>query len=143
MQVVLEQIHRLEHQYARLPLFEFLRDESTPGCVRMAFFPCMIQNRLLAHRLTHLIQSAEPVVRLAITEAIEKKNRVELRYLGELHFKLDSTHAMHEDHANLSEIALDVQQRRDAMQRVDLVFYWSTVWTHELLAFAKAVQPAG
>jgi hypothetical protein len=107
-----------------------------------------------------LIWGAEPVVRLAIIEAIEgtghvlfqltsniaaelrEETGVELRYCGEFHFNRESGHAMNNDLADLAEISLDVQQRRDALQRVDLVFYWFTAWTHELLAFAKAARAA-
>jgi hypothetical protein len=229
MKPVLKHIFQLKRDYARLPFFDFLRDESIPARERLGFFPCMagfimsfgdlnrlvlrneptddphlqiinahtyeddhhwpwyledyeklghdtfkrapsdtlrflysdatIQNRLLAHRLAHTIWSAEPVVRLAIIEAIEETGNVlfqltsgiakeieettgvELRYCGEFHFNLESGHAMNNDHADLALIALDDRQRQDAMERVDEVFEWFTSWTQELLAFAIAAQP--
>jgi len=229
MKPVLKHIFGLKRQYARLPFFDFLRDESIPGRERLGFFPCMasfimsfgdlnrlvlreeptddpylkiinahtyeddhhwpwyledytklghddekkapgdvlrflysdatIQNRLLAHRLAHLIWGAEPVVRLAIIEAIEetgnvlfeltskiaagveKESGTELRYCGEFHFNLESGHAMNNDHAELALIELTDAQRKDALERVEMVFEWFTLWTDELLAFAIAAQP--
>lgn len=131
-----------------------------PGeTLRFLYSDATIQNRLLAHRLAHLIWGAEPVVRLAIIEAIEetgnvlfeltsriasqyqKETGVELRYCGEFHFNLESGHAMNNDHAELALIALDDAQRRDALERVDKVYAWFTAWTNELLAFARAAKP--
>jgi hypothetical protein len=227
MKPVLQHIFRLKREYARLPFFDHLRDETLGARERLAFFPCMasfimsfgdlnkhvlrqeptddpylkminahsyeddhhwpwyledfvklghdgaqtpsqtlrflysdatIQNRLLAHRLAHLIWDATPVVRLAIIEAIEetgnvlfaltsklaatvqRETGVELRYCGEFHFKLESGHAMNNDHAELAEITLSAEERADAIQRVDTVFAWFGDWTHELLAYARHVQ---
>ncbi len=230
MKNVLKRIFLRKRDYARLPFFDFLRDEALSTRERLAFFPCMasfimsfgdlnrlvlrneptndpwlkminahtyeddhhwpwyledftklghddvkrtpgdtlrflysdatIQNRLLAHRLAHLIWGAEPVVRMAIIEAIEETGNVlfaltskvavqyqqetgvELRYCGEFHFNLESGHAMNNDHAELAQVVLSAPQQQDAMERVDLVFDWFELWTHELLAFAKAAQPA-
>ncbi len=230
MKSVLKHTFLRKRDYARLPFFEFLRDESLSTRERLAFFPCMssfimsfgdlnrlvlrneptqdpwlkminahtyeddhhwpwyledftklghdetrevpghtlrfiysdatIQNRLLTLRLAHLVWSAEPVVRLAIIEAIEETGNVlfaltskiaaqyqqetgvELRYCGEFHFNLESGHAMNNDHAELAQITLDAAQQRDAIQRVDLVFDWFELWTHELLAYAMAARPA-
>ena len=230
MKSVLKHTFLRKRDYARLPFFEFLRDESLSTRERLAFFPCMssfimsfgdlnrlvlrneptqdpwlkminahtyeddhhwpwyledftklghddvkrtsgdtlrflysdatIQNRLLAHPLAHLIWGADPVVRLAIIEAMEETGNVlfaltssiaaqyqhdtgtELRYCGEFHFNLESGHAMNNDHAELAQITLDAAQQRDAIQRVDLVFDWFELWTHELLAYAMAARPA-
>jgi hypothetical protein len=230
MKTVLQNIFRLKRDYAALPFFEFLRDDTLSARERLDFFPCMapfimsfgdlnrlvlrqepsddphlkminahtyeddhhwpwyledftklghdqpkmppsetlrflysdatIQNRLLSMRLAHLIWGAAPVVRLAIIEAIEetgnvlfaltskiavdveRETDVELRYCGEFHFRLESGHAMNSDHAELAHIALDSALRQDAIERVNLVFSWFTDWTHELLAFARAAQPA-
>lgn len=229
MKPVLKHIFGLKRDYAKLPFFDFLRDESIPPRERLGFFPCMasfimsfgdlnrlvlreeptddpylkminahtyeddhhwpwyledyaklghddaasapgdtlrflysdatIQNRLLAHRLAHLIWGAEPVVRLAIIEAIEetgnvlfaltsriaqqyqRETGVELRYCGEFHFNLESGHAMNNDHAELAQITLTDAQRKDALERVERVFEWFALWTDELLAFAIAAQP--
>lgn len=115
-----------------------------------------VQNRLLSMRLAHLLWGAEPIVRLAIVEAIEetgnvlfalttelarqveRESGIELRYCGEFHFERESGHAMNNDHAELAAIALDEWQRRDARHRVDQVFAWFTEWTHELHRFATA-----
>jgi hypothetical protein len=115
-----------------------------------------VQNRLLSHRLAHLIWGATPAVRLAVIEAIEEtgnvlfaltaelaktieaESGVELRYCGEFHFQLESGHAMNNDHAELARIDLDADLREDALHRVDQVFAWFTDWTHELLRFALA-----
>lgn len=228
MKPVLKHIFGLKREYARLPFFDFLRDESIAPLERLGFFPCMasfimsfgdlnrlvlreeptddpylkiinahtyeddhhwpwyledytklghdnekkapgdtlrflysdatIQNRLLAHRLAHLVWGAEPVVRLAIIEAIEETGNVlfeltskiavqhqqetgvELRYCGEFHFNLESGHAMNNDHAELARIELTGAQRLDALKRVNRVFEWFTLWTAELLAYAKARQ---
>lgn len=234
MKTVLQHILRRKRDYARLPFFDFLRDESLGVGERLAFYPCMapfilafgdlnryvlrdepsddphqriinahtheddhhwpwyledftklghddvkrtsgdtlrflysdatIQNRLLAHRLAHLIWGADPVVRLAIIEAMEETGNVlfaltssiaaqyqhdtgvELRYCGEHHFNLESGHAMNNDHAELAEITLTPAQEQDALLCVDRVFEWFALWTHELLAYAqaqsRAAQPA-
>ena len=116
------------------------------------------KSRLLSHRLAHLVWGTEPVVRLAIIEAIEETGNVlfsltcelaravqrdsgtELRYCGEFHFILESGHAMNNDHAELACITLTETQRKDALSRVDQVFALFTEWTHELLHFAKVAQ---
>lgn len=228
MKPVLKHIFQHKRAYAKLPFFDFLRDERLSPRERLAFFPCMasfimsfgdlnrlvlrveptddpwlqminahtyeddhhwpwyledftklghdavkkapgdtlrflysdatIQNRLLAHRLAHLIWGAEPVVRLAIIEAIEETGNVlfeltsriaaqyqrdtgvELRYCGEYHFNLESGHAMNNDHAELAGITLTPAQQRDALQRVGQVFEWFALWTQELLDFARNAQ---
>lgn len=227
MKPVLKHIFQRKRQYATLPFFDFLRDESLPSAERLSFFPCMapfimsfgdfnrfmlrveptsdphqrminahtyeddhhwpwyledfaklghddfeaapgdtvrflysdatIQSRLLSHRLAHLVWGAEPVVRLAVIEAIEETGNVlfeltsriakqwqretgeELRYCGEFHFALESGHAMNNDHAELAVITLTEAQRQDAIGRVDQVFAWFEAWADELLAFA--LQP--
>lgn len=231
MKPVLQHIFQLKRDYAHLPFFDHLRDESLPAVDRLAFFPCMapfilsfgdlnrhvmrceptsdkfqkmvnahtyeddhhwpwyledyvklghdllrqaptetmrflwgeetVQNRLLSHRLAHLIWGASPAVRLAVLEAIEETGNVlfalttdlastiqtdsgtELRYCGEFHFRLESGHAMNSDHAALAQIELDPGQRDDAMHRVDQVFAWFTDWTHELLRYAQARRDEG
>lgn len=113
------------------------------------------QNRLLAHRLAHMIWNAVPTVRLAVVEAIEETGNVlfeatarlarqyqnttgvELRYLGEFHFLRESGHARNTDHARLASIQLDEATRRVALEQVDDVFRWFGDWTDELLAFAR------
>ena len=135
-------------------------DTPAPGSdtLRQLFSDATITNRLLMLRLTHLIWSHPPVVRLAIIEAIEETGNVlfalttriatdhqhrsgtELRYLGEFHFQLESGHAMNNDHAELAEIAIDDSTRRQALECVEQVFLWFTEWTHELLRYALARQ---
>jgi hypothetical protein len=225
MKAVLQHILLKKRDYARLPFFDFLRDESLSARERLAFFPCMapfimsfgdlnrfvlrdepsddphqqminahtheddhhwpwyledwmklgldeqrkapsdtlrfvwgdatIENRLLAHRLAHLVWSASPVVRLAVVEAIEETGNVlfalttklaqtvqresgtELRYLGEFHFALESGHAMNNDHQELMRITLSDEQRADAIARADQVYAWFGAWTDELLAYAR------
>jgi hypothetical protein len=229
MKAVLQHILLKKRDYARLPFFDFLRDESLSARERLAFFPCMapfimsfgdlnrfvlrdepsddphqqminahtheddhhwpwyledwmklgldeqrkapsdtlrfvwgdatIENRLLAHRLAHLVWSASPVVRLAVVEAIEETGNVlfalttklaqtvqresgtELRYLGEFHFALESGHAMNNDHQELMRITLSDEQRADAIARADQVYAWFGAWTDELLAYAR--RPGG
>lgn len=117
-------------------------------------------NRLLSHRLAHLIWGATPTLRLAVVEAIEETGNVlfaltarlaaaverdsgvELRYLGEFHFQRESGHAMNNDHAELATIVLDEAARADALRRVDQVFDDFAAWTDELLRFARAAPPA-
>ena len=135
-------------------------DTPTPGSdtLRQLFSDATISNRLLMLRLTHLIWSHPPVVRLAIIEAIEETGNVlfalttkiaaayqhelgtELCYCGEFHFQLESGHAMNNDHAELAQIALDDDTRARALQCVEQVFLWFTEWTHELLRYALARQ---
>lgn len=114
-------------------------------------------NRVWAHRLAHLAWGAAPKVKLAVIEAIEetgnvlfdltaklaaqyqRETGVELRYLGDFHFRLESGHAMNNEHAALAAIELDDDaQRADALARVDAVFDGFTAWTQELHAYALA-----
>jgi hypothetical protein len=130
---------------------------ATPSdTLRFLFSDATARNRLLSHRLAHLIWGATPAVRLAVVEAIEETGNVlfalttrlaqahtehtgvELRYLGEFHFRLESGHAMNNDHAELAAISLDDASRRDAIARADQVFEWFGGWTDELLAYALA-----
>ncbi len=112
-------------------------------------------NRLLSHKLAHLIYSSSSIVRLAIIEAIEETGNVlfelmsklaeqikeetgvELRYCGEFHFSKESGHAMTNDHGIIAEIVMDEQTTAEAIEKVNLVFAWFTEWTEELLAYAK------
>jgi hypothetical protein len=227
MKTVLQHILRLRRDYAKLPFFAFLKDESLTARERLSFFPCMAPfimsfgdlnryvlrvepsddphqkmvnahtyeddhhwpwyledfaklgydelathgdtlrflysdatacNRILSMRLASLIWGATPAVRLAVIEAIEetgnvlfaltselaaaveRESGVELRYLGEFHFRLESGHAMNNDHAELAKIELDAASRADAIERANQVFAEFTRWTEELLRFADAVR---
>ena len=230
MKPVLQHIFRLKRAYAKLPFFDYLRDEDLSVRQRLSFFPCMAgfimsfgdlnryvlrvepsddphqkminahsyeddhhwpwyledfvklghdtpntpsnvlrflfsdecaRNRLLSHELAHLIWGATPRVRLAVIEAIEETGNVlfaltaqlvtrytattgvELRYLGEFHFALESGHAMNNDHAELAEIDLNEEERQDALQRCSKVFELFKGWTEELHQFAlRHGQPA-
>lgn len=88
-------------------------------------------NRLLSHRLAHLIWGADTVVRLAILEAIEetgnvlfaltqtlaeavrRESGVDPRYYGEFHCAHESGRAVNNDHVQLATIALTPAQRDD------------------------------
>jgi len=230
MKPVLQQIFRLKRAYAKLPFFDYLRNEDLSARQRLAFFPCMAgfimsfgdlnryvlrvepsddphqqminahsyeddhhwpwyledfvklghdtpstpaqvlrflfsdecaRNRLLSHELAHLIWGATPRVRLAVIEAIEETGNVlfaltsqlatrytaatgvELRYLGEFHFALESGHAMNNDHAELAEIELTEAEQADALMRCAKVFDLFKGWTEELHQFAlRHGQPA-
>ena len=127
---------------------------SPTATMRFLYSDDLVQNRLLAHRLAHLIWSSTSTVRLAVVEAIEETGNVlfaatarladqyrqvtgvELRYLGEFHFGRESGHAMNVEHAALAAIELDDTTRQLAIDRVDQVFDWFRDWTDELLAFA-------
>jgi hypothetical protein len=126
--------------------------------LRFLWSDATIQSRMLSHRLAHLIWNAEPVVRLAVIEAIEETGEVlfslttklaatvqaetgvELRYCGEFHAQLESGHAMNSDHAELALVPLNRDQRMDAMARVDQVFDLFSNWTHELLRYAARLR---
>lgn len=128
--------------------------QATSNTLRRLWSDGAVQNRLLSHRLAHLIWGASPIVRLAIIEAIEEtgnvlfslttrlaqavkqENGVDLRYCGEFHFQLESGHAMNNDHVELAGIPLTVDERADAIERVGEVFSYFSDWTHELLDFA-------
>ncbi|WP_375511492.1 hypothetical protein [uncultured Nostoc sp.] len=112
-------------------------------------------NRLLSHKLAHLIYSSSSIVHLAIIEAIEETGNVlfeligklaeqieeetgiELRYCGKFHFSKESGHAMTCDHAIMAEIEMDEQTSAEAIEKVNLVFAYFTEWTEELLVYAK------
>lgn len=129
---------------------------SPSAMLRFLWSDATIQNRMLSHQLAHLIWAAEPVVRLAVIEAIEETGQVlfslttklaaavqaetgiELRYCGEFHAALESGHAMNSDHAELAGMQLTSVQRADALERVDRVFQLFTGWTEELLRFSQA-----
>ena len=226
MKPVMQAIFRAKRDYARLPLFEYLRDDSLSPRQRFAFYKCMAPfiltfgdlnrhvmrdessddhyqllvnahtyeddhhwpwyledleklglsaretladslrflygdatrvNRLLGMKLAHLLYGASPVERLVIIESIEetgnvlfaltakiaqrfqREEGVELRYLGEFHFNLETGHAMNDlDHQELARIPLDATQRERCLQLVDLVFACFREWTGELLRFAHA-----
>lgn len=144
----LEDFAKLGHDAPALPV----------ETMRRLFSDASRCNRLLSHRLAHLIWGAPPVLRLAIIEAIEetgnvlftltsklavrhqRETGVELRYLGEFHFALESGHAMNSDHRELAAIELTDTQRDQAMRLSDRVFEEFTDWTHELLAYALAAN---
>lgn len=223
MKPVLQHIFRLKREYAKLPFFDFLRDDELSVQHRLAFFPCMAsfimsfgdlnryvlrvepsddplqqminahsyeddhhwpwyledfvklghdtattpaqvlrfmfsdecaRNRLLSHQLAHLLWGATPLVRLAVIEAIEETGNVlfaltaglatqytrttgvELRYLGEFHFQLESGHAMNNDHAELAAMTMDEAERADAIARCTRVFELFEGWVDELHKFA-------
>ena len=113
-------------------------------------------NRVLSHKLAHLIYSSSSIVRLAIIEAIEETGNVlfeliknlavqieeetgiELRYCGEFHFSKESGHAMTNDHAMIAKIEMDEKTHAEAIEKVNLVFAWFREWTEELLAYATS-----
>lgn len=135
---------------------------TTPAQVlRFVFSDECRHNRLLSHQLAHLIWGATPLVRLAVIEAIEETGNVlfaltaplatqytratgvELRYLGEFHFKLESGHAMNNDHAELAAMNMDDAERADALDRCTRVFELFQEWVAELHGFAlRHGQPA-
>ena len=116
-------------------------------------------NRLLAHRMAHLVWNASPEVRLALIEAIEETGNVlfaltarvarayerdtgiELRYCGDFHFQLEQGHAMNNAHAELAAIELSPAARAQALAGADEVFEWFGRWTDELHAYALAHPP--
>jgi hypothetical protein len=135
----------------------FAREKISPTEYLEFFYgDCTRVNRLLSHKLAHLIYSSSSIVRLAIIEAIEETGNVlfeligklaqqieiemgiELRYCGEFHFSKESGHAMTKDHIVLAEIEMDEQTRAEAIEKVNLVFAWFTEWTEELLAYAMS-----
>jgi hypothetical protein len=123
--------------------------------MRFLWSPAFARNRMLSHRLAHLVWLASPAVRLAVVEAIEETGNVlfaltaqvardvetqigdELRYLGDFHFALESGHAMNNDHAELAAIELNDADRADALRRVDAVYALFEGWVDELLAYAR------
>jgi hypothetical protein len=135
---------------------------TTPAQVlRFIFSDDCKRNRLLSHELAHLIWGATPQVRLAVIEAIEETGNVlfaltaplatrytqatgvELRYLGDFHFKLESGHAMNNDHAELAAMSMDEIGRADAIQRCTRVFELFQGWVEELHAYALRNGPPG
>jgi hypothetical protein len=129
---------------------------STTAQVLSFFYSDRTQvNRMLSKKLAHLLYGATPVERLVIIEAIEETGNVlfastaelarrieavehiELRYLGDFHFNLETGHAMSgEDHRELAAIGLDYVQRARCLRMVANVFEYFEEWTTELLAFA-------
>lgn len=112
-------------------------------------------NRMLSKKLAHLLYGATPIERLVIIEAIEEtgnvlfaltaglarriqaEEHIELRYLGDFHFQLETGHAMSgADHRELAAMAVDDAQRARCLRMVANVFQYFEEWTTELLAFA-------
>jgi hypothetical protein len=106
-------------------------DADVPASESMRFLwsDAFARNRMLSHRLAHLVWLASPAVRLAVVEAIEETGNVllaltaklakkvepqighELRDLGDIHFALESGHATNNDHAELAAIELSDAER--------------------------------
>lgn len=146
----LEDFKKLGYDQAALPC----------DTLRFQYSDATAWNRVLSMKLASLIWGATPLVRLAVVEAIEETGNVlfaltsklagemqqetgvELRYLGEFHFQLESGHAMNNEHAELAKIGMDDASRRDALERVELVFAWFQRWTEELLQFAVNANAA-
>ncbi len=123
--------------------------------MRFLWSPAFARNRMLSHRLTHLVWLASSPVRLAVVEAIEETGNVlfaltaqvareveaeigePLRYLGDFHFALESGHAMNNEHAELAAIELTDADRADALRRVDTVYELFEGWVDELLTYAR------
>ena len=224
MRSVMREIFSAKRQYATLPLFEFMRDETLSPEDRLAFYPCMAPfilafgdlnkyvlrvepagdryqalvnqhtfeddhhwpwyledfdklgiaqqrttdalrwmygdelrvNRMLMTRLAHLVYGASSVEKLVIIEAIEETGNVlfqltaqlarrleaargiQLRYLGDFHFDLETGHAMgSDDHQRLAEIPLTDTQRIRCLRLVGSVFDLFEEWTQELLTYAQ------
>lgn len=111
-------------------------------------------NRMLSYRISHLIQEASSLQRLAIIEAMEEaasvffpltvrlseqlqaRNGIELRYLGHFHSNLEEAHSGAGDHESLLRITLDEEERRVALEMVAEVFRLFDDWAEEVLRFA-------
>jgi hypothetical protein len=114
-------------------------------------------SRMLSKKLAHLLYGATPIERLVIIEAIEEtgnvlfeltaglarrieaEERIELRYLGDFHFQLETGHAMNgAEHREMAAIPLDDAQRARCLRMVANVFQYFEEWTTELMTFAIA-----
>ena len=60
MKPVLQHIFRLKRDYARLPFFDFLRDEALSTRERLAFFPSMASFIMAFGDLNRLVLREEP-----------------------------------------------------------------------------------
>jgi hypothetical protein len=91
------------------------------------------QSRILAARLTGLIEGTTAIERLVIIEAIEETGNVlfglmlplakvlerqlgtQLRYCGSYHFERETGHAVGADHGELARLSLGVEERARCM----------------------------
>jgi hypothetical protein len=115
------------------------------------------QARWTCSMLTGLLHATPPKLRLVIVEAIESAGAVafqifravadefrrqtarELRFFGAHHEALESGHTMGTDdiEAKLCSIELEDQERRQAMELIDLVFQQFSAMMEEFHAYAR------
>lgn len=106
-------------------------------------------SRLLMYELCAILAGCDSAERLAVIEAIEETGNVlfalttriaatvreqagiELRYMGDFHFALESGHLQNGEHAELARIVLDDEQRQRCLALADRTFDAFAAWTHE------------
>lgn len=134
----------------------FDAERSPTEWMSFLFGPETEQNRILAHRLTGLIEGTTGLERLVIIEAIEETGNVlfgtmlplaeaveerlgiQLRYCGSFHFERESGHTVGADHKELASVSLNERERAHYKGLADKVFTAFEPWTHELLRYALA-----
>jgi hypothetical protein len=133
----------------------------TTDVLRALYDDRMAVNRLLAWKLTHLVADASPIERLVVIEAIEetgnvlfthtaalarrveRREGIELRYLGDFHLTLESGHARtNDDGTSLEAVVLDDEARVRCHRLVAQVFALFAEWVAELHAYAIAPDAA-
>jgi hypothetical protein len=152
----LEDDHRWRWYFEDFTKLGFDRTTSVTQALRTYMKDDARQNRMLGARLAQLLYGSTSLEKLVVVEAVEETRNVlfgatakiaariqaeggpELRYLGQLHFRHETGHAMQGlDHRVLETIALTELQRVRCLDLAFRVFDMFADWTGELLAFAK------
>jgi hypothetical protein len=225
MQEILDLIQLKKHQFAQLPLFEFMQDTKIYPMQRLSFAPCMahyvmsfsdlnkyvfrtntsdndVQNiinihtnedddhwywyiwdieklglnsnysfaqvlefiwneetkitRQIAYQIAGYTLQADPVVKIAVIEALEAMGHVfcaisakvakeleaitkmEYQYFGHVHLDAETGHAMGTENTEfvLTKIKLTESQHKEAVNAVEKIFDVFSEWTYELLDYA-------
>ncbi|BAZ08003.1 hypothetical protein [Calothrix sp. NIES-3974] len=117
--------------------------------------------RQIVYQIAGYSLRSEPIVKLAIIEALEAMGNVfffnstkvisELNslnhkqyiYFGDDHLKVETGHTMGTSGAEnfLESVELTPTQREQALEAVDKIFQVFSEWTYELLAYAQAQDP--
>ena len=116
-------------------------------------------SRSLTYQLAGMASLAEPIVKLAMVEAIEATGEVlfrcllpiatqleqvlntELRYFGHHHFQRETGHAVNQNGSVcIHAIALSSTQGQKAKATIDRVFELFENWTQELLSYSLTLQ---
>jgi len=137
------------------------RPTTTVDAMRLLWSEETHRCRVLMYELCAILSGCNGIERLAVVEAIEETGNVlfgltariagdveeqagiELRYMGDFHFALESGHMQNGEHAELARIILSGDEQRRCMALADRVFDAFADWTHEAARFVDRAAEAG